>query len=448
MLDEQAVDVALPTEVPLVDLLPAILPQFGAERVEQAADHEGWVVQRLGEPPLDEDRTIGELNLLDGETLYLRPRTDQLPAIAYDDLVEGVGEQVRKHSGVWRPGHTRWLLRLGASVAMLTGLVLIAGIDTGVVRTALAGVLAVALLAGSALVARGAADPPVATILAGLGVGYAALTGWSLSATLAPLASPAVLVTGAAGGALIALAASVVAVADSATLFAGALTFVVALTVPSLIASVTPLSPQQAAAIGLVVTLVAGAFVPTTAFRLSGLTLPMLPGGPEQLAEDIEPVPSRVVVDRGAVTTAYSIALHVGLGVAQCVLFPLLVLAGVGWQLWFSVVVAFLLLLRARHPNGVAQRWSHVAPAALCAVLTVLHVGGEQDPLVLVLAVCLPVFAVGVLLLLGGQRLPGRRLAPYWGRAVEIVELLTAIAILPLLLQVLDVYATMRGLAG
>ena len=54
-----------------------------------------------------------------------------------------------------------------------------------------------------------------------------------------------------------------------------------------------------AAAIGLVVTLVAGAFVPTTAFRLSGLTLPMLPGGPEQLAEDIEPVPSRVVVDRG-----------------------------------------------------------------------------------------------------------------------------------------------------
>jgi hypothetical protein len=77
VLGKKATDVALPTEATLTELLPAVLPQFGAEWVEQGADHEGWVVQRVGEAPLEEDRTLAELNLLDGETVYLRPRADR-----------------------------------------------------------------------------------------------------------------------------------------------------------------------------------------------------------------------------------------------------------------------------------------------------------------------------------------------------------------------------------
>lgn len=448
MLREQATEVALPTEVPLADLLPAILPRFGAERVEEAADHEGYVAQRLGEPPLDEDRTLAELNLLDGETVYLRPRADQLPAIAYDDLVEGVGEQVRAHPGTWEAGHTRWMLRIGAVLTWLAGLVLLAGIGSAVLTAALAGTTALGLLAGGALVARGAENPPVATVLAGCGVGYAALTGWSLVAALAPAAPFPVSLTAAVGLAILALTAGLVAVADAATLFAGALTLAIAIAIPGLIGSVSGLSSHQAAAIGVAVILLAGMFVATTAFRLSGLTLPMLPGAPEQLGEDIEPVPSETVTDRGAATTAYSVALHVGLGLALCLLLPMLALSGSGWQMVLSLVVAFLLCLRARHPNGVAQRWSLIAPAALCVLLNVLHIGGEREPLGLVLAVFLPVLAVAALLVLAGQRLPGRRLVPPWGRAVEIVELLVAIAVVPLLLQVLDVFATVRGLAG
>lgn len=60
----------------------------------------------------------------------------------------------------------------------------------------------------------------------------------------------------------------------------------------------------------------------------------------------------------------------------------------------------------------------------------------------------LGLFAVAALLLTGAWRLPGARLRPIWGRLGEILEGLTALALVPLLLQVLDAYAYFRSMAG
>jgi type VII secretion integral membrane protein EccD len=448
VLGKKATDVALPAEVPLADLLPAILPQFGAEWVEQGAEHEGWVVQRLGEPPLDEDRSLAELNLLDGETVYLRPRAQQLAAIDYDDLVDGVGEQVRDHPGAWSPARTRWMLRIGAGVVLLLGMLEVPGTGSGAIPAALAGIVSLLLLAGSALVARGAADSQTATLLAGVGACYAALGGVLLVKTLDPVATPMIQVTAAAAGALLALTIGAAAVADAALLFAGAVAFAVALVITGLIGSLTSATSPQAAAIGLVITLILGVFVPSLSFRLSGLTLPMLPTGAEDLTEDIEPVPHKLVVERGTATVGYSTALHVGFGAAQSVLLPMLVSSGHGWSMVLSVVIAFLLYLRARHPGNVVQRWAILVPASVSLVANLVHFGAERSPVDKLLVTFVPVLAIGLLLLLCSERLPGRRVAPYWGRAVEILESLTAVAIIPILLQVLNVYAMMRGLAG
>jgi type VII secretion integral membrane protein EccD len=448
VLGKKATDVALPAEVPLGELLPAILPQFGAEWIEQGADHEGWVVQRLGEEPLDEDRSPAELNLLDGETVYLRPRADQLAAIDYDDLVDGVGQQVREHAGVWTPAHTRWMFRAGAGLALLVGLFLVLGARPGWVEAAVTGVAALVLVTSSALVARGAGKPQVATILAGTGACYAAVAGALGVAALDPGATSMVLLAGGAVGALVALAAGLVAVADSALLFAGAILFTLVLALTGLLGSVTSLTPAQVAGIVLVVTLVIGVFLPATAFRLSGLTLPMLPTGAEELGDDIEPVPNKLVIERGTATVGYSTALHVGLGLAQSVLLPVLIADGQTWTMVLSLVIAFLLFLRARHPAALVQRWSVLLPAIVTVVADLVHIGAGQSPFGRLLVVFLPVFAAGTVLLLLGERLPGRRLRPYWGRAVEILESLTAVATLPILLQVLHVYAFMRGLAG
>ncbi len=44
--------------------------------------------------------------------------------------------------------------------------------------------------------------------------------------------------------------------------------------------------------------------------------------------------------------------------------------------------------------------------------------------------------------------LAGRRLLPIWGRLTEIGETLTAVAMVPILLQVLGVFGTIRGMNG
>ena len=187
VLGKKATEVALPTEAALVDLLPAVLPQFGADWIEQGADHEGWVVQRVGEAPLDEDRTLAELNLLDGETVYLRPRADQLAPIDYDDLVDGVGEQVRDHPGAWQPSHTRWMFRIGAACTLLFGLALVPGVGSVGTQALVALSVAVLLLAGSGLVARSVADTPSATVMAIAAAAYGALGGVLLVRLLALL---------------------------------------------------------------------------------------------------------------------------------------------------------------------------------------------------------------------------------------------------------------------
>jgi type VII secretion integral membrane protein EccD len=448
VLGKKATDVALPAEVPLAELLPAILPHFGAEWIEQGADHEGWVAQRIGEEPLPEDRTLTELNLLDGETVHLRPRADQLAAIDYDDLVDGVGEQVREHPATWGAEHSRWTFRIAAAAALLSGVALVPGAGSAAVESVLSGIFALALLFGSTLVARGAGKPQIATILAGAAVCYAAECGALLVEVLDPAASLMVCLSGGAAGALLALAVGLIAVSDAALLFTGATMFVALLLLTGLIGSVTPATPPQSAGIVLVVSLVVGVFAPVTAFRLSGLTLPMLPGSAQELGEDIEPVPHKLVVDRGAATVAYSTALHLGLGLGQLVLLPMLVIDGYGWSMVLSMVIALLLCLRSRHQSGKVQRWSMLVPAAILVLANLLHVGPEQTGFGRIAAVLAPVLVAGTALLLLGERLPGNRMRPYWGRATEILESLTAIAVIPLLLQVLHVYELMRGLAG
>jgi hypothetical protein len=63
-------------------------------------------------------------------------------------------------------------------------------------------------------------------------------------------------------------------------------------------------------------------------------------------------------------------------------------------------------------------------------------------------------FEVGALLafaaclLAASRALPGRRVLPYWGRAADLAETLTALGLIPLVFQVLGLYAYVRGLTG
>lgn len=448
VLGSGTTELALPSDVPLLDLLPAVLAKVGHGLADQGADHEGWVLQRLGEAPLNESRTPTELNLLDGETVYLRPRSDQLPPVDWDDLVDGVAEQVRGRVGVWNPRLSRWMLVAAAATVLLIGLALVWIGGPTVPSAALAGGFALVLLACAGTVSRVVRDPVTATVLAGVAVCYALLAGWFGPLVIDPAAGPAARLAGACLAGLAALAIGLAGVADAALIFVGALTFLLLLVVPALIAALSPASGPQSAAVGLVFTMVAGLFVPVTAFKLGGLTLPALPATAEELQEEIDPVPFQLVVDRGVATAGYQTALHLAMGSAQLVLATVLVFGGGTWPLITAAVVALSLFLRARHLGGAVQRWSVLVPAGLTVVLVLLSIGAGEDPFTRMTAVWSPLLVVALGLLVASVKLPERRLRPYWSRAVEILESIAAISLLPLLLAVLNVYHLMRGLAG
>jgi len=85
----RSIDLAVPSDVPVADLLPTLLSYGGDDLAESGIEHGGWVLQRLGGAPLDEEHTIDAADLRDGETIFLRPRADTLPEPHFDDLVDG-----------------------------------------------------------------------------------------------------------------------------------------------------------------------------------------------------------------------------------------------------------------------------------------------------------------------------------------------------------------------
>lgn len=448
VLGDKAVDIALPGDVQLVDLLPSILAQFGKERIEESVDHDGWIAQRLGEEPLDEDSSPAELHLLDGDTVYLLPRGEEIAPLDFDDLVDGLAERARADAGKWTPERSRWMLRSGAVVALLTGLLALFAGPGAASGWIVPAVVALLLIIGAGVVARTVGDVVDATALALVGVVYAIAAGWLLARWLDPGGEPGVAISCALAMGVVATVLALLAVADSALIFTTGLVFGLMTLLPAVIWAWSDLTGQQSAAIGATVNLVAALFVPGIAFRLGRLKLPMLPTEAAEVKEDIDPVPHRVVVERGALVFGYLTALYLGFGAAQTLLIVGIGVRGGQWPLIFTAVCSLLLFLRARNLSGVLPRWSLLVPATAAVVTIVLRLAFGHDVLDRVLAVLTPLVLLGAGFVVLTPVLPGRRMRPYWGRAVDILEYAAAVGVIPVLLAVLHVYAWVRGLSG
>ena len=68
----------------------------------------------------------------------------------------------------------------------------------------------------------------------------------------------------------------------------------------------------------------------------------------------------------------------------------------------------------------MVPRWSLLVPAGLTAVALAVRLGMPEEPFLRAVAVLAPLVAVGLGLGVLSHYLPGKRLRPYWGRAVDI----------------------------
>ncbi|MFF8593832.1 type VII secretion integral membrane protein EccD [Streptomyces sp. NPDC015220] len=448
---EKILDLAVPADIPLADLLPVVVVQAGEQLEEAGLEHGGWVLQRIGGEPLDGEQSLDAHDVRDGEVLLLRPEAEALPAVRHDDLVDAVAGTVRELPHAWTPATARWTLRLMTAAALVACLVVLALPGDAVSRAALAAGAALLALAGAGAAARAMDDPPGGVVLglgAGLLLGLAGvlLTGDPWTSPGDPALAGAHLLAGsAAAGIGTALALTVVSA--HVVVFASATAVCVAGVLGGVLMAALDVPFSAAAGAVAVAAVVFGAFVPRIAFSLSGLRLPPLPTTPEQLQEGIEPHEGEDIARRAAATDRWMTGLYLAAG-AVCAL----CMAGLARrpeppQLVTCALLALLLFLHGRSLGTAWQRLALAVPALLgpllAAVWLAAHRDGGARPAV---AAALLLGAVG--LAVASWTVPGRRVLPHWGRAGDLLQSVTAFALLPAVLWSLGVYQVLRSANG
>ncbi|MCK9897011.1 type VII secretion integral membrane protein EccD [Frankia sp. AgB32] len=458
------VDLSVPTHVPLADLMPAMLRSLGPDLADRGLEHSGWVVQRLGEPPLDEDLCVADHDLLDGDAVHLRPRSDQIPPLDFDDLIDGVATGMRARSG-------RWRIRTNRAAAMVVlALLLLAGL-----AMPLLGALdgppgagggedwgsGVPLAAGGAPLLLGAAvaaglflrERLVGGLLGAAAVGFA-VEAVLLTLTAAPAGAtpsgPVRLAVGAGVSVVVALPL-LAAVAErrlALPIGLAVLTAALGAVTAAALVALAGLSWTHTAAI-LAVALAAGRpLVPLTAFRLARMALPRLPVEPDELQDDIDPEPGPVVLARTAAADRYMTALHGAAGVACAA--ALIRLAGApGWLPATLVVLVALAGALAARP--MTSGWHRIALClpALAGLLALLldlaaRAGGTAGAGVVLAVTLLLALAAAV----GAHVLPRRRLTPRWGRVGDWVHVTALVLAVPLVICLLGGIGLVRSRIG
>ncbi|MEJ2888234.1 type VII secretion integral membrane protein EccD [Actinomycetospora aeridis] len=455
------VDVALPPDVPLADLLPVLLDMTGESVRGSGA---GWTLAPLGQGPVDPSRTLASLGVLDGDQLVLRRRADAAPPPLFDDVVDAVAEATPRSYRAWGPGPARVLglcgLALGLAGAVLALVVVgrAPGTAGGLGTAVVAGVAALVTLALAAVCTRVLDETGAGSVLAAGAVGLAAVAGvaavpWSGPGALTVTAGAPQLLLGAALAAAVAAACLLTLGSAGRTAVAAllaALTAAVLVVVAAGVATVVDAGDAAGIAAGAgALALVASALLPRTGIALARLPLPRVPGSAEELADDPGVAEHADIERRADRAHAALSGLVVGCGVVTAGAVSVMALApATGWRGVAGWVLAglltALLALRSRtYANGV-----QAVALLVCALLagTGLLIGWllVAPPLVALLAVPAVSLAAGAAALVLGVVVPRRRFSPVARRAVDVAEAIGIAAVLPLALAVMDLYTAMR----
>ncbi|MFI7432226.1 type VII secretion integral membrane protein EccD [Micromonospora haikouensis] len=442
------IEVAVPAGVVVADLLPALLHHLGDRLADTGLSHGGWVLQRPGAAPLDEESSVAALDLHDGDLVHLRPRADQLPEVDFDDLVDGMATGVRDRPGRWRPELNRPVALALAGPLLAVGL--LAPLMPGPVtlRAAAALTVAVLALAGGAALVRAGVERGFGVLLAVAATGYAAAAGLVLpgdGGAAWPLAVPQVLGGTATAAAVAVLAAGLLGAATP--IFVALATALLLGVLGGAAATAGGLTGAQAGAVVAVAATALVLMVPLLAFRLAGLRLAPLPTRPEHLQEDIAPEPAGPLMDRARAVDRLMTALYAGAAAATAV--ALLVVAHrAGWaELTLVVLVALVWSLNARPMTSAWHRLAQAVPALFGLTAAAVDTLAGLGPVGRIAALgALPVAVPA--LLVAARSLSERRVTPYWGRVGDLTLTAAAVALLPILLAVLGGYGFFRAIGG
>ncbi|MGH3681075.1 MAG: EsaB/YukD family protein, partial [Natronosporangium sp.] len=101
---DRRVDLALPSALPLSDVLPQLLGYCAPDtRPDRPA---GWALARLGGGPLSLTDTLAESGVTDGDILELRTGPETIHPAYVEDVRDVVEDAMDESARPWRPSTT------------------------------------------------------------------------------------------------------------------------------------------------------------------------------------------------------------------------------------------------------------------------------------------------------------------------------------------------------
>lgn len=445
------IDVGLPADVPLADLLPTLLRHAGEDQGDASGVPSLWSLQRFGESALDASRTATALAIRDGEILYLRTRTEALPPVVFDDVADAIATGSRSRPA-WDDRDSR------RAAFWVSGLALVAALVVPMLavmpRLALVGITAgtgLALLLTAVVLARALSDARAAAVSAYAAVAFAALAAAAAVAVDPPpghrvaLTGAESLLTAAAAALLVTVLATVAVGVDLAG-FVGLAIVATLATVGGVLAVLADLNGSQAAAVTGTLALGLTPVVPGVALRAARIPLISIPTDASR-GRDVTTVPGAEVLRRTADADRLVSAMITGL--AAVLTGSCLVLGGdpSGATPYLIAVLAVAAGLRARAFRGRVQRAALLTAAVISVFVLALSQAAGAPALRSYLVFAAVASAVLVSLVVLTRR-PDQRPSPAWRWISDVLEALIVLSVIPLALAVLGVYGYVRGLAG
>jgi type VII secretion integral membrane protein EccD len=446
---ERRMDIALPDNMLVAELLPHLLRHADGALGETSERNGGWVLRRATGAALEPQRNLAAQGVRDGELLHLNPAREDWPELAYDDVVEVIASGSRRAAKSWGGVATRRCGLAITAAALFVGLfgLTVSGPQWRTPAFIALGV-ALALTFGGILLSRAFADANAGGIFAASGLLYAFFGGaWLLTpddagflgigASGLLLGSAALLVFSVLGHTGVAGLPRLF-VAGIAAAFTGLLAALLCL---------AGISADGAAAVALTAAIGMLPSYPVVASWIGRLPFPELPNRAEEILKD-KPMPRRADVF-AAVVRAGEVLTGLLLSAAIC-----------------SVVAIIYLTLDKPHVSGVLLIVAAVTALLLRARL--LPTPQQRVPLLVAGLTGLAVLglgaalngggtASGLLLLAGtgivaGIALPAalifsrRPPSPYVGRAADLLDVLAIMALIPLACAVIGIFGAIRGL--
>jgi type VII secretion integral membrane protein EccD len=443
------IDVALPADVAVADLLPMLLQMAKEATPDGGARHGGWALAKLGDAPLDPGRTLASLGVVDGELLQLRRRNENPPPPLYDDVVDAIAESTPDSFRPWtketarRFGHIAGGLALFASALTLfmSGPLYPGG--NGLAAAITAGVAAIACVAIGATLAKAyQAEATGVLIAAAGGLPLAFVSGFYIVPGLSMRANLLL------GCALVIIIASVCIL----IIGAGITTFIAAATAAGfgalafLFGTVVAHPAAGIAAGTAAVALACISILPRATIWLAKLPMPHVPGTAEELKEDTG-FPAYLAIERRtSVAHDYMTGLLIGCGTATAVSAIIAATSPSAFGIILGVVATLVLLLRARAYANGSQAIALLTTGTISAGGILIGWMWAQSPFVRLLWMFGILVLVAAGALVTGVVFPNQRFSPPLRRTVEIIEAVCIATVLPLALGVMDLYTTLRHL--